>query len=330
MKTIKIQDITESAIIIALYVAITYIFAPFSYGMVQFRISEILVLLVLYKKRYAVSLIIGCFLANIGSSLGPWDMLFGTLATAIAIIPMLFIRNLYISSIFPVISNMLIVPFELGVALGTEYFAPEIFWFNVGTVALGEAVVLYALGIPFMLTISNNKALMNLLKYDDTCIKYKPKIFMEKIKKYDYLINKPGLVQLGADFVIMFFLTRDLHFIFNYKKALFKGIDIFIFGIIKFIFVDIFFGKVKKKIGLKRGQIYPGFFIRFRVIVHIPLVGVFQDTARLSACRSVTETQSKTVCKYLQLSAFSKYSFFRRKKMRAEISVVCGKIFFAP
>ena len=196
MRKIKIQDIAEAAIIIALYVSLTYIFAPLSYGAIQFRISEILVLLVLYKKRYAVSLVIACFLANIGSSLGPWDMLFGTLATLVAIIPMLFIRNLYLGALFPILSNMFIVPFELGLALGSEMFNPEVFWFNVLTVGFGEAVVIYALGVPFMLTLSYNKALMHNLHFDEECIKYKPKFISAYIT---------GNVFYASLFIIMYF-----------------------------------------------------------------------------------------------------------------------------
>ena len=46
MKNNNIKLIAESAIIAALYAALTWIFAPISYGPIQFRISEILVLLV--------------------------------------------------------------------------------------------------------------------------------------------------------------------------------------------------------------------------------------------------------------------------------------------
>lgn len=68
--------------------------------------------------KYALSLILGCFIANTTSSLGWYDMLFGTLATALAIIPMIFIRKMPIAALFPVISNAIIVPLELGLAFG--------------------------------------------------------------------------------------------------------------------------------------------------------------------------------------------------------------------
>ena len=64
---------------------------------------------------------------------------FGTLATILAVLPMLKIKRLELASIFPVLSNAIIVSVELGLAF--DLFMPEAFWFNVLTVGLGEAVV---------------------------------------------------------------------------------------------------------------------------------------------------------------------------------------------
>ena len=49
---LKIKDITRLAIVAALYVALTYVSYPFAYGYMQFRISEILVLLCFFRKDY--------------------------------------------------------------------------------------------------------------------------------------------------------------------------------------------------------------------------------------------------------------------------------------
>lgn len=169
MKKISIQFIAKSAIIAALYAALTWLLQPISYGPIQFRISEILMLLVVFNPKYLVALIIGCFVANIPSPLGWYDMVFGTLATILAILPMLKIKKLPIAAIFPVISNALIVSIELGLAF--DMFAPEAFWYNVLTVGLGEAVVLYLIGIPAMLSISKNEAVSNILELDCNNVK---------------------------------------------------------------------------------------------------------------------------------------------------------------
>lgn len=163
MKKINIKFIAESAIIAALYAVLTWLFAPISYGSVQFRISEVLVLLVVFNPKYAFALIIGCFVSNITSTLGWYDMLFGTLATTLAIIPMCFIKKMPIAAIFPVISNAIIVSIELGLAFDLWGVA---FLYDILTVGLGELVVLYALGIPLMYALAKNKAVVEIMELD--------------------------------------------------------------------------------------------------------------------------------------------------------------------
>ena len=161
----NVKLIAESAIIAALYVALTWVLAPISYGGIQFRISEVLVLLVVLNPKFSISLIIGCLIANTTSSLGWYDLVFGTLATVIAIIPMCFIKKLPVAAIFPVISNAFIVSLELGLAF---QLWNEAFWYDVLTNALGEAVVLYLLGIPLMVSITKNEKLCQLMELDKT------------------------------------------------------------------------------------------------------------------------------------------------------------------
>ncbi|MDE6241423.1 MAG: QueT transporter family protein [Anaeroplasmataceae bacterium] len=166
MKKMNIRFIAQSAIIAALYVALTWLLAPISYGAVQFRISEILILLVALNPKYAYALIVGCFVANTTSPMGWYDMVFGTLATILAVLPMLKLKRLEIASLFPVVSNAIIVSVELGLAF--DLFAPEAFWFNVLTVGLGEAVVLYCVGIPAMMALCKNKTMLELLELDSS------------------------------------------------------------------------------------------------------------------------------------------------------------------
>lgn len=162
MKKINIKFIAETAIIAALYAALTWLFAPISYGSIQFRLSEVMVLLVLFKPSYAYALILGCFISNTTSSLGAWDMLFGTLATALAVLPMMKIKNIYIAALLPVITNSIIISIEL-------YFALDIapIWLSAITVGIGEAVVLYLIGIPIMISISNNEGLIEHLSFEN-------------------------------------------------------------------------------------------------------------------------------------------------------------------
>lgn len=157
MKKINIKFIAQSAIIAALYAVLTWLLAPISYGAIQFRISEILVLLVIFNPKYAYALIIGCLVANTTSSLGWYDIVFGTFATLIGILPMLKIKRLELAALFPVLSNAIIVAIEL-------YFAfEEAIWLSIFTVGLGEAVVIYCLGIPTMHALTQNEAVVGIM-----------------------------------------------------------------------------------------------------------------------------------------------------------------------
>lgn len=81
MKSATVK-LVRTAVIAALYAALTLVFAPISYGAVQFRLSEALTILPLLCPEAIVGLTVGCFLANIPSGL--WDMFLGALATAVA------------------------------------------------------------------------------------------------------------------------------------------------------------------------------------------------------------------------------------------------------
>jgi len=191
MKKINIKFLAESAIIAALYAALTWLFAPISYGSVQFRISEVLVLLVVFNPKYAVALIVGCFISNTTSSLGWYDMVFGTLATALAVLPMCFIKKMPIAAIFPVISNAIIVSIELGLAFDLWGAA---FFYDILTVGLGELVVLYALGIPLMYSIAKNEKVVEIMELD-----------ISHVENYSFITFKNMIVvALGVLGVILF------------------------------------------------------------------------------------------------------------------------------
>lgn len=132
-------NLVRLALVAAVYAVMTVLIAPVGYGAIQCRLTEALVLLCFYRKDYCVSMILGCFIANLFSPFGLYDIIFGTLATAAAVLPMYYIKNLYIASLLPVISNGLIVGFEL-------YLCGEPFWFSAATVALGEVIAVCVLG----------------------------------------------------------------------------------------------------------------------------------------------------------------------------------------
>ena len=65
------------AILAALYAVFTILIAPLSYGPIQFRLSEILKVFVLFDPWLSLGIGIGTFIANMASPyVGPWELIF--------------------------------------------------------------------------------------------------------------------------------------------------------------------------------------------------------------------------------------------------------------
>lgn len=166
MKKNNVQFITKTALIAAAYAAVTYVFSFMAYGQVQFRISEILVLLAFIDRKYTFGLVLGCVLANAASPLGAIDVVIGSLATFLAIIYIIFVRKIFgynkksllIASLGPVISNALLVGWEL------YYLFQTPFLLNAFYVAIGEFVVVTIAGTTVMNILMNNEYFVERLK----------------------------------------------------------------------------------------------------------------------------------------------------------------------
>ena len=108
MEIFSARRLTNMGLIAAIYVVATMLCSSLAYGQVQFRISEVLMLLCYFNKDYIISLSIGCLIVNLFSTLGMVDVVFGTLATVVAAVLIYLLRNkvnLVVASLFPVISN---------------------------------------------------------------------------------------------------------------------------------------------------------------------------------------------------------------------------------
>ena len=145
----NIKRIVISALIAALYATLTIALAPISYLGVQFRISEIMVLLAFYKKDYIVGLTLGCFIANILGPNGTIDVILGTFATFISVWGIYLTgkykkgkKSIWIASIWPTIFNGIII----GWMLNYVYGLPLVL--SMGQVALGEFVIITIIGVP--------------------------------------------------------------------------------------------------------------------------------------------------------------------------------------
>jgi uncharacterized membrane protein len=165
--------IVRIAVIAGLYAALTLVCMLFlgglAWGPVQFRLSEAITVLALFTPEAIPGLALGCAIANLVNlaisglgTLGLLDVVFGTLATALgAYFTWRFRERPAFAVLGPVIANALIVPAYLPLLLqGMGFYTIPftsisldgaylpMYLFGLVATGLGEAVVLYVLGLP--------------------------------------------------------------------------------------------------------------------------------------------------------------------------------------
>lgn len=140
------REIVLSAIIAALYVAITFVFSAISYGPVQFRIAEMLNCLIIYDKRYIWGITLGVLISNLQSTLGIIDITWGTLTTVITLTVVYFVTKKITDRRVQLAICVLITTVLMGflVALELTYVLKSPFLYTWLTVSLGELVVMLA------------------------------------------------------------------------------------------------------------------------------------------------------------------------------------------
>ena len=153
----KTKKLTQSALIAALYVVLTYLeyaVAPtLTNGMIQFRLSEALCVLAFFTPSAIWGLSVGCLLFNLINGATALDFVVGTAASALAAIAMYHTRSIKIGGyplpgmLMPAIFNGVLVGWELSWFLGFG------FWLNAMYVAVGEVVVLMTLGTALYYTL---------------------------------------------------------------------------------------------------------------------------------------------------------------------------------
>lgn len=162
-----------TAIIAALYFALTLVSYPIAYGPIQLRLSESLMLAVPLIPAAVPGVTLGVFLANFFNpgNLGPVDYIGGTLATLLAAVWTRYIHkkmegafesheqlwknpSFYLLPLPSVLVNGAIV----GVYLPFLITAPELPAASyvltcIITFSISEAIVVYFLGLPLYLSI---------------------------------------------------------------------------------------------------------------------------------------------------------------------------------
>ncbi|NLZ35783.1 Queuosine precursor ECF transporter S component QueT [Clostridium sp. N3C] len=160
---LSIKQLCISAMIAAIYASLTIMFSFMSYSNVQYRLAEALTILPIYSPIYIIGLFIGCILSNLQSTLGPIDIVLGSLTTLVAATITYFIgkSNLkYKKFLIPlpaVILNALVVGVELHVLIDAPLALGML------QVGWGEFVCAYILGLLLMKFIDSKRSLKRLL-----------------------------------------------------------------------------------------------------------------------------------------------------------------------
>ena len=155
MKNKSTLFLVQAAAIAAVYVVLTLVFAPFSYGEVQVRISEALTILPFFTPAAVPGLFVGCIIANILGGGIPVDIIFGSIATLIGAVFTYKLRNSskWLAPVPPIAANTVIVPFVLYYGYGVNLPIPLMML----TVGVGEIISCGVFGMILLTALSKYK-----------------------------------------------------------------------------------------------------------------------------------------------------------------------------
>ena len=155
MKNKGILFLTQAAMVAAIYVVLTFVFKPISFGEIQVRIAEALTILPVFTPAAIPGLLVGCLLGNtIGGAALP-DIIFGSLATLIGAWGTYLLREQkpIIATLPPIIANVVIIPFILRYAYAVPIAIPLLMLF----ILVGQVISCMGLGLLLHKALDKNK-----------------------------------------------------------------------------------------------------------------------------------------------------------------------------
>lgn len=141
----------QAAVIGAIYASLTILLMPYSYGMMQVRVSEALTILPYFTPAAIPGLFIGCLISNIVGGYGLLDIVFGSTATLLAAILTYKIKVKFLAPLPPVVMNALIVGGFLSYILGAGLLV------TMAWVGLGQLIACYGIGYPLIKVLEKYK-----------------------------------------------------------------------------------------------------------------------------------------------------------------------------
>ncbi len=155
----------KNAMIASIYVVLLYVFQFLSFELVQFRIAELLLVLVLFNAKSFYGITIGTFVGNmLFSPYGFVDAVVGTIATIITLVLMIILkRQLLFAFLMPGIVNGIIIGLML--VYFNDITTLTAFIITFSWIFLGQTVVLFIFGYPFYKLLKEKPSFQELIQF---------------------------------------------------------------------------------------------------------------------------------------------------------------------
>ena len=153
------KRLCRAGAISALYVVLTYVFAPVAFGPFQIRPAEAFCILPLFYAEAIPALFVGCALSNLLSAYSVFDVVIGSLATLLAAFCTYLIGRIFkkhptriaLGGLFPVLFNAFTIPVIIVIIFGeTGNYTSAVtaYFINAATIGATQFLWIYALGTP--------------------------------------------------------------------------------------------------------------------------------------------------------------------------------------
>ncbi len=142
----KTKYLLQSAVIAAIYMVLTIVLAPLSYGPVQFRLAEALTVIPALTPAGVPGIFVGCLVANLLGPYGIIDVVLGSLASLLSALFTYKLREKpLLAPLPPVVINGVIIGAMLHYVYGVPSLLLTILW-----VSLGQFGACYVVGYPLL------------------------------------------------------------------------------------------------------------------------------------------------------------------------------------
>lgn len=144
----SIHEMTKTALVAALYVAVTLMLAVISFGAVQLRLSEMFNYLALYHKRYVVAVTLGVVFANFMSPTWMLDVPIGGIGTLLVLLLCRAVTKNMTNDILKLVVTAIIFSLSMFTVAGQLYILLDYPFFHTWLiVGIGELLSMTVGGI---------------------------------------------------------------------------------------------------------------------------------------------------------------------------------------